>query len=378
MIATYKCPKCKRVQDIDAREGVQYYCKHCKVEMKPLPTRQAMLYPAPPISVHQDKAIEGGKPTKPQFKRPKRRPKPLTTMQARDKRAEQGTRGLREFGVQVGDEALISEYETIDDGEGFTIVEMDAPPNKFRWVVMDDKNNWYFATNDIDEAKRIIPRLVYGEPTKIKVHGVPKTRRRCVECGRGLQNPGRYSGYWCMIHGEVEPIDLATYKGKELAYYEMMAIEIALNQYFDSKRGQSLSYEQVAKDTGIDIKYLSKFMQSESHEGKSFYEMFKEVYGVEFMRNKVTKGLGYASFIGSCVDNPFDDENLLTEIIDRGIEITRDEFLANADLSDMTWYGQPLIPIMMEYPNSFWFYKTTWGGQTIWFYENSRIEYFFK
>ena len=79
-------------------------------------------------------------------------------------------------------------------------------------------------------------------------------------------------------------------------------------------------------------------------------------------------------FIGSCVENPFEDVNKLSEVIDGGIEITEEEFLRVCDVGDMDLFKEPIKISFKNYPQSFSFYK---NGE-IYFFENSAIEYFFK
>ncbi len=80
------------------------------------------------------------------------------------------------------------------------------------------------------------------------------------------------------------------------------------------------------------------------------------------------------NFIGSCVENPFDSVEQLSNVIDNAKEITLKEFSDNCDIKGIKLFNQSLSKCFKEFPHSFGFYK---NGE-IFFFENSRIEHFFK
>lgn len=81
-------------------------------------------------------------------------------------------------------------------------------------------------------------------------------------------------------------------------------------------------------------------------------------------------------FIGDCVGNPFEDVNILSEVIDGGKEISRKIFLHNCNVEGIKLFGESLEIETKKYPNSFSFYYNE--EEDVYFFENSAIEYFFK
>jgi hypothetical protein len=73
-------------------------------------------------------------------------------------------------------------------------------------------------------------------------------------------------------------------------------------------------------------------------------------------------------FIGTCVENPFGSVDRLCEIIDKAKNVSRKAFFTVCDLSEDE------KRIMRQYPNDFRFFC----NGAIFFYEWSRIEYFYK
>lgn len=75
-----------------------------------------------------------------------------------------------------------------------------------------------------------------------------------------------------------------------------------------------------------------------------------------------------ASFIGTCVGNPFGNPDRLCEIIDNGRPITKRTFFKNCDLEDK------IKKEMRLFPHDFEFFKS---GR-IYFYTWSCIEHFYQ
>jgi len=73
------------------------------------------------------------------------------------------------------------------------------------------------------------------------------------------------------------------------------------------------------------------------------------------------------SFIGSCVDNPFRSVEALTDVIEKGQPISRRRFIRNTILDE------DIIANMRYWINDYTYYLS---GK-IFFYEHSRIEYFY-
>ena len=68
------------------------------------------------------------------------------------------------------------------------------------------------------------------------------------------------------------------------------------------------------------------------------------------------------------------DVNDLMNLIEEAKEITKEEFLKVCDMGSLNLFNEPIIQSFNNYPNSFSF----WKNGDIFFFENSRIEYFYK
>ncbi len=81
-------------------------------------------------------------------------------------------------------------------------------------------------------------------------------------------------------------------------------------------------------------------------------------------------------FIGSCVDNPFLNVEILSKIIDDSKGITRRTFLKHCDIR-----GNSLMPMSLKFPNDFTYHKNIqkYKGfkRVVYFFTNSCIEYFY-
>ena len=73
-------------------------------------------------------------------------------------------------------------------------------------------------------------------------------------------------------------------------------------------------------------------------------------------------------FIGTCVDNPFLEASVLSEVISNATEITRRAFLKNC------FIDKGLMADMRRFPNDYFFAKSS----DIYFYEWSAIEHFYQ
>ena len=80
-------------------------------------------------------------------------------------------------------------------------------------------------------------------------------------------------------------------------------------------------------------------------------------------------------FIGTCVENPFDDMGVLVNVVDNySQEISKKEFLENCLVEEK------LKELIKKYPNDFEFYKSKvwWNSKELtYFYRHSDIEYFY-
>jgi len=80
-------------------------------------------------------------------------------------------------------------------------------------------------------------------------------------------------------------------------------------------------------------------------------------------------------FIGTCVDNPFEDMGTLVNVVDNySREIDVQEFLANCYVHPET------IEEMQRFPKDFGFYKSKvlWDQPySIYFYRHSAVEHFY-
>lgn len=76
------------------------------------------------------------------------------------------------------------------------------------------------------------------------------------------------------------------------------------------------------------------------------------------------------TFIGTCVDNPFETDEDLGDIIDDAVEISRKRFLTDVDVDDRVRRN------MMQYPHDYEFYMSE--GGSVYFFTHSAIHHFFK
>jgi len=76
------------------------------------------------------------------------------------------------------------------------------------------------------------------------------------------------------------------------------------------------------------------------------------------------------TFIGTCVDNPFETDEDLADIIDDAIMVSRKRFLTDVDLDDGVRRN------MMQYPHDYEFYMSEDGS--VYFFTHSAIHHFFK
>ena len=72
--------------------------------------------------------------------------------------------------------------------------------------------------------------------------------------------------------------------------------------------------------------------------------------------------------IGTCVDNPFSSVEKLTDIIERGKEISKKHFLDSCNVPD------EIQADMLRFPRDYRYYKSG----NVMFYEWSAIEHFFR
>jgi len=77
-------------------------------------------------------------------------------------------------------------------------------------------------------------------------------------------------------------------------------------------------------------------------------------------------------FRGSCVDNPFPDTDTLIDVIDRAREITRRTFFKHCESPP-----PDICDLMRWFPQSYTWYKSRYEGKPVYFYEWSRIEFFY-
>jgi hypothetical protein len=75
---------------------------------------------------------------------------------------------------------------------------------------------------------------------------------------------------------------------------------------------------------------------------------------------------------GSCVENPFPTTKILCDVIDRTKEITKATFFRNCASP-----GDEVRHLMRRFPNSYTFWKSSYKGKPVYFYEWSRIEFFY-
>jgi hypothetical protein len=90
------------------------------------------------------------------------------------------------------------------------------------------------------------------------------------------------------------------------------------------------------------------------------------------------------TIFGTCVGNPFDTVERLSDVIDNAVPISKEEFLRNCDVTegfepDHTIFGgQDLKKTMKEFPNDFEYYKGVGKDRGIYFFTHSAIEHFYK
>ncbi len=77
-------------------------------------------------------------------------------------------------------------------------------------------------------------------------------------------------------------------------------------------------------------------------------------------------------YIGSCVDNPFRGTPELCKVIERAISISKRTFLEHCVVDD------DVRELMHRFPQSYAYFRSRYHKHYIYFYENSRIEYFFS
>lgn len=83
------------------------------------------------------------------------------------------------------------------------------------------------------------------------------------------------------------------------------------------------------------------------------------------------------TFIGTCVNNPFQSFNALETVINNAIEITKRTFLRNCETEFQSDYN--INPLDMEaFPNDFSYHRSRSNGEYIYFFTHSAIEYFYK
>lgn len=74
------------------------------------------------------------------------------------------------------------------------------------------------------------------------------------------------------------------------------------------------------------------------------------------------------TFIGDCINNPFNNKEELSIVIDEAQSISKKEFLKNCGIDDS------VLSFIKEYPDDFQFYKNA----NVYFYTHSSIEYFYE
>ena len=78
-------------------------------------------------------------------------------------------------------------------------------------------------------------------------------------------------------------------------------------------------------------------------------------------------------FRGTCGENPFNNVNTQNKVLDMAKEISAKSFLKEVDIKDFNIYGQPMLNELRKFPRDFTFFKY----KDIYFFEHSRIDYFF-
>lgn len=84
---------------------------------------------------------------------------------------------------------------------------------------------------------------------------------------------------------------------------------------------------------------------------------------------------GKKPYAGSCIRHPFPNVEILCDVVDNAIEITRDTFIKRA------FVGIAQINAFKEYPKDFTFHRGKWrryfGSSWVYFYTWSATEYFY-
>jgi len=73
-------------------------------------------------------------------------------------------------------------------------------------------------------------------------------------------------------------------------------------------------------------------------------------------------------YIGNCINNPFDDVEILQTIIEEAREITEQDFFMNCE------HCNTFRIDVKDYPDDYMFYRY----EDIYFYTHSGIEYFYR
>lgn len=73
-------------------------------------------------------------------------------------------------------------------------------------------------------------------------------------------------------------------------------------------------------------------------------------------------------FIGTCVENPYGEIEILCEIIENAVEITKRTFFKHCFVDNET------AKTMRQYPNDYEFFKC----KNVYFYRWSAIEHFYE
>jgi len=85
----------------------------------------------------------------------------------------------------------------------------------------------------------------------------------------------------------------------------------------------------------------------------------------------MSKPLHDHEFVGTCVNNPFDDVATLIEIVDNSISISKRTFLEHCCVL------KAIQKDMHQFPNDFHYYRARLRGHYVYYFENSRIETFY-
>lgn len=82
---------------------------------------------------------------------------------------------------------------------------------------------------------------------------------------------------------------------------------------------------------------------------------------------------GKKTMIGTCVNNPFDNIEELTKVIDNSKDISQKTFLKRCEIAGLRVFDMPLPEALRDFPNDFEFYRY----RNIYFFTHSRTEHFF-